>query len=78
MRTTDIEEANRYTLKTATAGFTEFVCPSCNQSFYFINEKNMWENYGIWLHTTCLKCGYTRKLPGAGFKQNEHQMNMPP
>ena len=78
MRTTKIKEAEHYALKISSAGFTEFIYNTCGKSFFFINEKSLWENYGVYLHTVCLLCGYTKEVRGPAFKQIEHHNTIPP
>ena len=78
MKTTDVREARQNALKLSKSGFTEFVCTSCNKSFFFVNESKMWENYGVYLHTVCLHCGFVKEFTGRGFKQIEHHIGLPP
>ncbi len=81
MITDDINEAEEIASKYSTPKFTEFICPNCNKSFFHIwtKDDNVWANYGLWRHTTCKSCSYT-KIGNSNiqFKEIIHLIYKPP
>lgn len=75
MRTTDINLIKEYALKQSILYYKEFICPECNKKFFYIDEHNQWENYGVFLHTVCMHCRYIKEFNGKSFFQLTHYIN---